>query len=104
LSDLEFDEYEIVQALDQLNVYKSPGPDGLHPKVLYETKNVIASPRKIIFEASVHTNQLPSDWTAANISVIHKKGKIRIMKLLSNQFNMHTSYVNLWKGLLEITV
>jgi len=75
LSELEFDEYEIVQALDKLNVYKSPGPDGLHPKVLYETKNVIASPLKIIFEASVRTNQLPSDWTAANISVIHKKGK-----------------------------
>ena len=51
LSELEFDEYEIVQALDKLNVYKSPGPDGLHPKVLYETKNVIVSPLKIIFKA-----------------------------------------------------
>jgi len=75
LSDLDFDEYEIVQALHKFNVYKSPGPDGLHPKVLYETKNVIASPLKIIFEASICTNQLPTDWTAANISVIHKKGK-----------------------------
>jgi len=64
-------------------------PDELHRKVLYETKYVIASPLKIIFEASVCTNQLPSDWTAANISVIHKKGKIRIIKLPSNQFNMH---------------
>ena len=73
LTELEFDEYEIVQALDKLNVYKFPGPDGLHPKVLYETRNFIASPVEIIFEASVHTNQLSSDWTAANISVTHKK-------------------------------
>jgi len=53
----------------------SPGPDGLHPKDLYETKdvNLIASPLKIIFEASMRTNQLPTDWTASNISVIHKK-------------------------------
>jgi len=75
LSELEFDEYEIIQALDKLNVYKSPGPDGLHPKVLYETKNVIASPLEIIFEASVRTNQLPSDWTVANFQSYIRREK-----------------------------
>jgi len=32
LSDLEFAEYEISQALDMLNSYNSPGPEGLNPK------------------------------------------------------------------------
>jgi len=27
-------------------VYKSPGPDGIHPRILYETRSIVAAPLK----------------------------------------------------------
>ena len=55
--------------LEKLNVSKSPGPDGLHPKILYEA----TTPLKLIFEASLKLKELPHDWLNANISAVYKK-------------------------------
>ena len=33
--------------------YKSPGPDGIHPRILDETRSIIAAPLKKIFETSL---------------------------------------------------
>jgi len=74
LSDVEFNDFSIFKALDKLNIYKSPGPDGLHPRILFETRNVISIPLRIISEASMNMKQLPKDWINANIFVVHKKG------------------------------
>jgi len=49
-SDVEFNDFSIFKALDKLNIYKSPGPDDdLHPRILFETRNVISVPLRIIF-------------------------------------------------------
>ena len=40
-------------------VYKTPGLDGIHPRILYET--------------SLLLTELPYDWQTANISAIHKR-------------------------------
>jgi hypothetical protein len=45
---------DIMQRLGKLNVFKSPGPDMLHPRVLKEVREVIALPLKIIFEESFY--------------------------------------------------
>jgi len=50
-----------VKALDKLNIYKSPRNDGLHPRILFKTRNVISIPLRIISEASMHMKQLPKD-------------------------------------------
>jgi len=72
-SVIEFDESDLNKALEHINVYKSPGPDGIHPRILYETSNTIAAPLKM-FETSLLLKELPNDWRTANISAIHKKG------------------------------
>jgi len=74
LSDVEFNDFSIFKTLDKLNIYKSPGPDGLHPRILFETRNVISILLRIIFEASVRMKQLPKDWINANICAVRKKG------------------------------
>jgi len=35
-----------VRTMQHLNVSKSPGPDGLHPRILYETSMKITTPLK----------------------------------------------------------
>ena len=64
----------ICKELDKLNVNKSCGPDNLHPRVLKELSPVICDTLGVIFENSMKTGLLPSDWKTSNISVIHKKG------------------------------
>ena len=65
---------DIIKKLNNLNVFKSPGPDMLHPRILKEVRDVIALPLKIIFDTSLASGVLPLDWRTANITPIFKKG------------------------------
>jgi len=73
-SVIEFDESDLNKAQEHINVYKSPGPDGIHPRprILYETRYISTAPLKKIFETSLLLKELPYDWRTANISAIHK--------------------------------
>jgi hypothetical protein len=65
---------DIMKRLGDLNIFKSPGPDMLHPRVLKEVREVIAIPLKLIFEESLKSGALPLDWRTGNITPIFKKG------------------------------
>ena len=73
--DIEFNEEKILKMLEKLNVSKSPGPDGLHPRIFHETRTKITNPLKLIFDASLRLKELPHDWVNGNISAIYRKGK-----------------------------
>ncbi|XP_073532526.1 uncharacterized protein [Phyllobates terribilis] len=67
---------EIVREyLANINEFKSPGPDELHPRVLKEIVEEILEPLSIIFENSWRTGEVPEDWRRANVVPIFKKGK-----------------------------
>ena len=55
--------------LHNLKPSKSPGPDGIHPRVLKK----LAPPLAIIFRSSVSTGSIPQSWKTANITPIFKK-------------------------------
>ncbi|KGL88429.1 hypothetical protein N301_14627, partial [Charadrius vociferus] len=61
--------------LDKLDIHKSMGPDGMHPRVLRELGEVIAGPLSIIFERSWRTGEVPEDWRIANVTPVFKKGR-----------------------------
>ncbi|XP_076036825.1 uncharacterized protein LOC143022485 [Oratosquilla oratoria] len=69
----EFTDKEIGKVIDKLQRDKSPGPDGLHPRILKEVKAEIISPLKLIFNSSLQTSKIPVDWKIANITAIFKK-------------------------------
>ena len=75
MEPLFIDSTLLLTHLQSLNVSKSAGADGLHPRILKELSNEICEPLKIIFETSMKTGKLPSDWKQANITAIFKKGK-----------------------------
>ncbi|KFV85992.1 hypothetical protein N308_06800, partial [Struthio camelus australis] len=61
--------------LSKLDIHKSTGPDGMHPRVLRELADVIARPLSIISERSWRSGEVPEDWKKANVTPVFKKGK-----------------------------
>ena len=74
LCSIDFTSKDIEKIISKLNVNKSAGPDGLHPRVLRETAGSIAIPLQIIFKKSLQQEQLPTAWKRATITPIFKKG------------------------------
>ena len=72
-TDPEFSEQIIFEKLNNLKVTKSPGPDNIHPRILYELRHKLVLPLKILFNTSYKLNQLPSDWKTGHITAIFKK-------------------------------
>ena len=73
--NLELTTNDIREEPNRLDTSKSPGPDGIHPRVLFELREFILKPLLIIFQTLWETSKLPEDWKSANISAISKKGK-----------------------------
>jgi len=60
--------------LGNLKIDKSPGLDHLHPRVLFETREVLAYPLCLIYKKCLSLGMLPSDWKLAEVTAIYKKG------------------------------
>ncbi|KFP53461.1 hypothetical protein N323_02953, partial [Cathartes aura] len=70
-----FVDTEVVRdQLHQLNVHKSTGPDGIHPRALKELADVIAGPLLIICQRSWEPGEVSADWKLATIIPVYKKG------------------------------
>ena len=64
----------VLDALKNINVNKSCGPDNLHPRLLFELADIIALPVTILFNKTLKSGKLPKDWKMAFITGIFKKG------------------------------
>jgi hypothetical protein len=65
----------VEEKLKNLNPSKSSGPDGLHPRVLWELREEISGPLASIMQKSLEEGNLPQAWKDAHVSLIFKKGK-----------------------------
>ena len=74
LDTFNFSTEEVQEKLQHLNIYKSTGPDLLHPRILRALEDKLARPLTHIFNNSVETWIIPEDWKSANVTAIHKKG------------------------------
>ncbi|KFP74986.1 hypothetical protein N311_05057, partial [Apaloderma vittatum] len=68
-------EETVRDLLLHVNVHKSMGPDGIHPKILRELAGVLTRPLSFIYQQSWLTGEIPADWKTANTTPIYKKGK-----------------------------
>ena len=74
LSNILCNTKEVEKLLKNLNIYKSPGPDSLPPRILKECASVLSLPLCFFFNKSFSTGKLPHLWKLANITPLFKKG------------------------------
>ena len=76
IPDLVIAVEEVKHLLMELNIFKSVGPDNIHPKILkgLSTNSYFVQALTELFQKCYDTGQLPSVWKKANITPLHKKG------------------------------
>ena len=74
-SDMLLEQEEMRKLLKDLNVTKSPGPDLVHPRVLYELSEILAEPLCMIYNSSYDSGKIPEGWEVGQITALFKKGK-----------------------------
>jgi hypothetical protein len=82
LENIQYDEHskndnftvnEVNKLLKELTTTKSPGPDQVHPKVLYELTDIIDKPLCTIFNSSFKTGTVPEGWRIGQITALFTK-------------------------------
>ena len=72
--ELKITEEDVYSKLCNLKIDKSPGLDMIHPRVLYEMRDIIKYPLFLIYNKSLQSGVLPSEWKLAEVTAVHKKG------------------------------
>ena len=64
----------IANKIKKMKDNKSPGVDGIPPKLLKEIVEQISTPLGKVFNLSLEEGIIPSEWKEANITPLFKKG------------------------------
>jgi hypothetical protein len=67
--------------LNNINPHAASGPDNISGKILKDLKNFTAPILTIIFQKSLQTGCIPSDWKHANVAPAYKKGEQYNLKI-----------------------
>ena len=64
----------VASKINNMKENKSPGVDGISPKILKETVEQISTPLAHVFNISLQEGIVPLEWKEANIIPLFKKG------------------------------
>ena len=74
MPDISISFKGVHKLLSELKIHKAVGPDSISPRLLREVADIIAPALTRIYQASLDTGTVPTDWRTANIVPIFKKG------------------------------
>ena len=76
IDELKISIHEVKELLNSINIYKSGGPDNVHPKLLKGLSSNANFVKAIymLFKKCIDTGQIPSIWKTAHVTALHKKG------------------------------
>ena len=72
--NVDISKESVYKKLANLETGKSPGPDEIHGKLLFELRDQIAEPLANLFQSSFKTGCIPQDFKDAIVTPIYKKG------------------------------
>ena len=75
LTVVDVTEERVMKKLENLNVSKAPGPDGISPRLLKECKHELVTPLTQIFQKSLSEGKVIDVWKKAVVTPLYKKGK-----------------------------
>ena len=64
----------VANKINNMKENKSPGVDGISPKILKETVEQISTPLSHVFNMSLQEGIVPLEWKEANVIPLFKKG------------------------------
>ncbi len=70
LNSILITERDILEAVNNINVNKTPGPDKISPRILKEVEEEISHPLLILFTESLRQGKVLTDWKYANVTPI----------------------------------
>ena len=76
ITPLLIQEPGVRKLLRNLKPGKASGPDKIPNRVLLELADELAPPLTALFNQSLYTGVIPSDWSKAFISPVYKKGNV----------------------------
>nr|VZI49528.1 unnamed protein product [Spirometra erinaceieuropaei] len=74
IENIVFREEAILEELKSLKECKSPGPDEIPAKLLFELAQQLAKPLSFLCQKSFDAGILPTDWKTAHITPLYKSG------------------------------
>lgn len=103
------DNKEVLKAIEELKIGKSPGPDGLTAKFYKGVKKETGDYLKEILNIAMTSAVLPNSWKQASITLIHKENSdptnLKIYKpisLLNIDYKVFAKILAKWlKGYLN---
>ena len=98
--NLELTMNDIREELNRLDTSKSPEPDGIHPRVLFELPEFISKPLLIIFQTSGRQINYPKSGSWLTFLQYLKKVKNR-WQISTDQSVEHQYVVSYSKSLFE---
>ena len=75
LTDIIFNENDMVKAIDKLKENSGPGPDDIPAIILKKMSTALVIPLTIILRKSINEGEIPEIYKVAYITPIHKGGK-----------------------------
>ncbi|KAK3105198.1 hypothetical protein FSP39_019583 [Pinctada imbricata] len=80
IDTIEITDTDVKDVLDNLDVTKSTGPDGLNPRLLKEASCELSLPLSKLFNRSLNESKFPSIWKEANVTPVFKKDDPSLVK------------------------
>ena len=95
ISDLTFDVLEVRKILKVLNISKSHGPDGIHPKLLKSLSDCpdFVTSLTQMFQSCYDEGFIPRIWKDANIIALHKKRDKLDPKNCTPRYNSWATFI-----------
>ena len=75
MGEITVDPKGVLKLLNNLNIHKASGPDGLSARVLKECSSEISPMLALIYNESLAQGTVPDDWRQANVAPVFIKGE-----------------------------